>query len=319
MKLEKIYHEIVKKGIDGDIRTKKEIDDLLKREKKEYAALEANKKAFFDQDVLFNPFSDTRILNGDPKKEIKSMIVGVDVNGEELLLVDRLKDKGTNIDLVVSHHPAGRAYASFYEVMDLQVHAFVNEGINLGVAQNLLMQRKGEVARRVSAANHQRSVDIAKILKLPFLCMHTPCDNLAYQYMRKVVDKKKPSTLNDILDILYGISEYADAAKDNNPPVIITGNKASKCKNIHIEFTGGTEGPKDIYERLASCGIDTIVAMHQSEEHFKKCKEAHINVIIASHIASDALGINLMLDHLESKAKFKVYEFSGFRRFKRKK
>jgi len=58
--------------------------------------------------------------------------------------------------------------------------------------------------------------------------------------------------------------------------------------------------------------------MHQSEEHFKKCKEFNINVIFASHIASDNLGINLMLDYLESKDGLKVYEFSGFRRFKRK-
>jgi len=86
-----------------------------------------------------------------------------------------------------------------------------------------------------------------------------------------------------------------------------------------LEFTGGTEGPKEIYEKLSTKGVDTIIAMHQSEEHFKKCKEANINVIFASHIASDNIGINIMLDHLENKEKFTIYEFSGFRRFKRKK
>jgi putative NIF3 family GTP cyclohydrolase 1 type 2 len=246
------------------------------------------------------------------------MIVGIDVEGPELLLVDRLKQAGTKIDLVAAHHPEGRAFANFYEVMDLQVKVFTKEGVSLGVSENLLAERKAQVERRVSAANHARSVDIAKLLNLNFLCMHTVCDNLAYQHMNKIIGKRKPETLGDILGLLYSVPEYEEAAKNNNPPKIVIGNKSARCQRIHLEFTGGTEGPKNIYSNLSSAGVDTIIAMHQSEEHFKKCKEANINVIFASHIASDNLGINGMLDYLETKEKIKVYEFSGFRRVKRK-
>ena len=50
------------------------------------------------------------------------------------------------------------------------------------------------------------------------------------------------------------------------------------------------------------------------------CKEQNINVIVASHIASDNLGINRMLDFMEEKGKkLKVYELAGFRRIKRNK
>ena len=118
--------------------------------------------------------------------------------------------------------------------------------------------------------------------------------------------------------MLLDIPEYRQAASLNNPPKIFVGNKKAKVSKLHIEFTGGTEGPKDVYKRLAQSGVDTIIAMHQSEEHFKKCREAHINVVVASHIASDSVGINLMLDHILSKEKLKVYEFSGFKRFPRK-
>lgn len=318
MKLEVLYREIVKKGIEADIRGKKEIEKILQRKAEEYAKLDKKDKPFFDEDSLFNPFADTRILNGDLKSNITSMIVGIDVEGPELLLVDRLKQAGTKIDLVASHHPEGRAFANFYEVMDLQVKVFTKEGVSLGVSQNLLTERKAQVERRVAAANHARSVDIAKLLKLNFLCMHTVCDNLAYEYMNEIIAKDKPETLGDILDRLYSVPEYEEAAKNNNPPKIVIGNKSCLCRRIHLEFTGGTEGPQDIYGKLSSAGIDTIIAMHQSEEHYKKCKEANINVIFASHIASDNLGINAMLDHLETKEEIKVYEFSGFRRIKRK-
>ena len=47
----------------------------------------------------------------------------------------------------------------------------------------------------------------------------------------------------------------------------------------------------------------------------KKAQEEHMNVIIAGHIASDNLGLNLVLDTLEKKDKFKILPCSGFRRF----
>ncbi len=319
MKLKEVYRHIVNKGIEADIRSRKEIETLLKEKKRQFDKLSKQKRDYFDADALANPFADTRILYGDDNASIKTIIVGVDVDAGELAVVDRLNQKGKKIDLAVAHHPQGRAYAQFYDVMDLQVDIFAREGVALGTCQNLLNQRKAQVARRVSAANHSRAVDAAKLLNINFLCMHTPCDNLAYQFLRKKLDKSKPTNLADVMDVLYDIAEYKDAAKKNNPPQIVIGNKKSRCKKIHLEFTGGTEGPKSIYKELASQGVDTIIAMHQSEEHFKKSKEANINVIFASHIASDNLGINIMLDYLESKTKLKIYEFSGFKRFKRKK
>lgn len=318
MKLKKFYDEIVKKGIEADPRGKKAISDLLGKRQKEYKKLIGKDKEFYDQDSLTNPFFDSRILNGDPNAEIKSIIVGIDAEGPELLLVDRLKDKGTNIDLVVGHHPEGRAYAQFYEVMDIQADVFKNKGISLSCADDLLKKRKLQVERRVSAANHQRPVDIAKLLNLNFMCMHTPADNLACQYIENLMSKKKPKILGEVLDILLEVPEYRDAALNNNPPKIFVGDKSARVSKIHVEFTGGTEGPEEIYQKLSNAGIDTIIAMHQSESHVKKCREANINVVVASHIASDNIGVNLMLDYLLSKGKFKVYEFSGFKRVSRK-
>ena len=83
-------------------------------------------------------------------------------------------------------------------------------------------------------------------------------------------------------------------------------------------MTGGTEGSKDIFQKLSQAGIGTILAMHLSEEHFRKVRAEHINVIIAGHIASDSLGLNLLLDKLEKRQKFSIIECSGFKRVKRK-
>jgi len=318
MKLSDFYKIVVGSGINADVRSWKEIKGYLAERKREYDLLPKVQQEYFDPEFLINPFSDTRILYGDPKSDIKSIIVGIDIDGSELLVVDRLKEKGKKIDLVVAHHPQGKAYASFYEVMDLQIDVFAQEGVSLSVSENLVKERQLEVARKVNAANHSRSVDVARLLNLNFLCMHTPCDNLAHQYIKRIINKFSPKTLGKIVDILCGIPEYRYAAQNNNSPIIAVGSSSSRCSKIHFEFTGGTEGPERIYKRLSACGVDTIIAMHQSEERVKKCKELNINVIFASHIASDSLGINIMLDILENQEKLSIYEFSGFKRFSRK-
>jgi len=83
-------------------------------------------------------------------------------------------------------------------------------------------------------------------------------------------------------------------------------------------MTGGTGGSKDIYEGLSTAGVDTVVGMHISEDHRKEARKRHINVLIAGHISSDNLGINLLLDDI-LEGDVEVVPCSGFRRFPRKK
>jgi len=45
------------------------------------------------------------------------------------------------------------------------------------------------------------------------LCVHTPADNLAADFLNKEIKKKKPETLADIVRLLKEIPEYKEAAK----------------------------------------------------------------------------------------------------------
>jgi len=162
--------------------------------------------------------------------------------------------------------------------------------------------------------NHLRSVDFARVLDIPFMNIHTPADNCVNKYLSKLFLSKKPRLLKDVVDMLMKLKEYQQAMAINAGPSIIIGDKKNRAGRILVDMTGGTEGSKEMFSNIASKGISTIVCMHLSEEHFKKAKEAHINVIIAGHIASDNLGLNLLLDEIEKKEKLKFIECSGFRR-----
>ena len=57
MKLKSFYQEIIKKGIEADLRSKSQIEKILKNKKKDYEKLNKQEKDIFDNDNLFNPFS----------------------------------------------------------------------------------------------------------------------------------------------------------------------------------------------------------------------------------------------------------------------
>jgi putative NIF3 family GTP cyclohydrolase 1 type 2 len=317
LKLRKLFEKVISKGIEADPRGKKSVLKTLETRNRSYKEMKKEEKEFFDIESLTNPYADTRILHGTGDEEIKTVIVGVDMEIGELVLADRLSEKGKKIDLVIAHHPEGKAFANFYEVMYMQADILGNFGVPINIAEDLLDARIREVERRLMPANHTRAVDAAKLLDIPFMCMHTPADNMVATYLQKLINRKKPDTLDDIVRILMDIPEYREAARNNAGPKILIGSKERTAGKVFVDMTGGTEGAKDIFESMSNSGISTIVAMHLSEEHRKKAEKYHINVVIAGHISSDNLGINLMLDELQKKDSLKVIECSGFRRFSR--
>lgn len=82
-------------------------------------------------------------------------------------------------------------------------------------------------------------------------------------------------------------------------------------------MTGGTEGSKDIYERFAAAGVSTLVGMHLGEEALEKARKANLNVVIAGHVASDTLGLNLLFDEIEKDGPLEFVPASGFERIRR--
>lgn len=288
MKLSRLYDKVVRFGRDRDPR----------------------------KDSSVKSFEDTAVLYGRPAAEIKKILVGIDIELGELLLADRIRQK-TGLDLVLAHHPEGKAAAGLYRVMQLQVDLLIKLGLGRNVAQELLDERTREIERRLLPQNHMRAPDAARLLDLPFMCVHTPADNHVAFFLQALLEKKKPKRVGDIIAILLELPEYKIAAGLLSGPRVVAGSPARPAGRIFVDMTGGTEGPKEVFDKIYKAGVRTLVCMHLSEEHFKKVKDADLNVVIAGHISSDTLGLNLLLDRVEKEEKFQIFECSGFRRFRR--
>ena len=299
MTIKEIFNLAVKMGVENDLRGKKQVQEHLKEQKEKYQKLNKNKKEEFDKDKLENPYLDSRILNEANKtKQIKKILVGIDIDIGELLLAKELG----NIDLVIGHHPRGKALVSIEDVMYLQAEVLENYGVPINVAEGLLNKRISEVSRGISPKNHYQVVDAAKLLNMPLMCLHTICDNLVANFLYRKVEKEKPKYVGDLMSSLKKIPEYKEAIQRGAGPRLFAGSEENRCGKIAItEITGGTEGSPKIYEKMAQAGVGTIVGMHMSEEHKKEAEAANINAVIAGHMSSDSIGVNIFLKELVKK------------------
>ncbi|MDI6802004.1 MAG: NGG1p interacting factor NIF3 [Thermodesulfovibrionales bacterium] len=317
MKLSEFYKRAISVGMENDPRGKDGAINQLQRKKKDYENLKPNEKEIFDMESLENPYSDSRILHGTVDEDIKTILVGIDIEVGEVLLAETLRNKKLHVDLIVAHHPEGAAYANLYSVMYMQADILNRFGVPINIAEDLMEGRMKEVERKLMPVNHTRAVDAAKLLNIPFVCLHTPADNMVASHLQSQFDDKKPYTVDDIIELLREIPEYKEAEKNNAGPKILLGTKNRRAGRIFVDMTGGTEGSKNIFQSLSLSGINTIIAMHLSEEHRKEAEKNHVNVVIAGHIASDNLGLNLLLDRVAADERLEILECSGFRRIAR--
>jgi putative NIF3 family GTP cyclohydrolase 1 type 2 len=317
MTIQQIYDLALSMAIKADPRGETEVKRELARTKKKFEELSTKKKALFDKESLTNPYSDSRILFGDPKTEVKRILAGIDADASEVLLADRLREKGEKIDLLLSHHPSGSAYAGLHEVMEMQAEMFAQSGVPINLAQALIEERQGIVHRKISPANHNQAVDTARLLNVPLMSLHTITDNLGNKFMQDYLAKKTFHTVGEVYDYVCEMPEFIESTKGKAGPFIASGSENSRAGKIAVGFTGGTNVSKELYMELSKAGVGTLVEMHVSEDTLVELRKLHINVIDMGHVAADSLGMNIILDELEKKG-IEVVPCSGLIRVKRK-
>ena len=299
MKIYDAYRLAIETGMSKDPRPEAEVKKVLSDANEAYEKLEDDRKDLFDTERLWNPYTDSRFsaLAEESKDiDVTKVMWGIDIGTGEVLLADRLREKGRDISALVAHHPIGTARSRFPEVMSIQADMFHNAGMPINVAEGILKPRVDEVLRNVLGSNYNQAVDAAKLLGIPLFNVHSPADNMVQDYLEVLFSEKVPYRMSDIVDTLLTEPEFRSAARCNDGPRIMVGSKDDRCGRVVFKMTGGTSGPKEMYQKLADAGVGTVVGMHFPESHYEEARKANVNLIISGHMASDSLGINLISD-----------------------
>lgn len=241
-------------------------------------------------------------------ENIKKVAIGVDMELAEMMLAEKL-----GADLVITHHPSGGSpRINLHKVMDNQINTMTKAGVPINKAQKALQEKKGQVERGLHVSNYDRAVSAAKLLKMPFMAVHTPADILAETAVQNLLDEKlkdqPKATLKDIVEALETKAEYQ---KTSAKPVIRVGCEKDYAGKVVVTMAGGTGGGKNVIKSYFEAGVGTLVCMHMPEDVIKAVKEQNIgNIVVAGHMASDSVGINQFTDALEAKG-IEIIRMSG--------
>ncbi|MCK4257475.1 MAG: Nif3-like dinuclear metal center hexameric protein [Halanaerobiales bacterium] len=241
-------------------------------------------------------------------EDIKKVLFGVDMETAEILMAQQL-----NVDCVVTHHPkTGDPQQGLFKVMSNQIQRMVKAGVPINKAQKAIKKKIDKIERALHPANYDRVATSAKLLNMPYMGIHTPCDILAENTVQDHLDAKlndKPeATLQDVVDALMEFPEYQNTKAQ---PKIRIGGKKDYAGKVFVTMAGGTGGGADVAKAYFEAGIGTLIVMHMPEDVLDAIREQNIgNIIVAGHMASDSVGINKLIAKWEEEG-IEVIRCSG--------
>ncbi len=305
-----ILREAIERGIEHDFRPRSEVLSYYWKE-----TIESPGGGSFE-----NPYADTGVVYAaNLDLPVRRIAAGIDVGQAEILSIHEWQeDMKKPVDCFVSHHPRGKILGSFPHILKTQIGNLEALGVSMKGMEHSYDKQFKEDQEEMRDMNIYRTKNTIELLGLNYISLHTPLDNMGARFVESWIAKSRAKTLEECEHALMEIPEYRMFFEESGiKPVSHVGKGSSPLgRCILSEFTGGEDGPIEIYQRMKKSGVSTIIVMHIDEKALRAARKVHLNVISAGHITSDAIGLNLFCDVLEKKG-IEVVPIGGFIRHRR--
>lgn len=230
-----------------------------------------------------------------PGEDIRRILIGIDISAGELLLARTL-----GYDAVIAHHPVG-VRPGMWPVYRRHIELMVAAGVPEAAARAAVEGRLESLAVSGQADNYDQAPSVARRLKMPFLNIHNPLDEIGRRILQGVIDRclaKNPqATLRDVAAAIGELGEFKCAATEIKILLGDSNAPAGKTIMAHAALTnGGYAVAKAYFEN----GVNTVVYIHIAPPDLEKLRaDGRGQLIVTGHIASDSVGINPYIAELE--------------------
>jgi hypothetical protein len=228
---------------------------------------------------------------------IRRVLATIDCDVGDLLLAREL-----GCDAVLSHHPEGEASLHGWNLIRRQIDQLAEWGVSVEKAEAAIQRRIRSVELNSHGRNYGRVVQAARLLELPFLNVHLPCDVIARRLIaEKLARFNEPSSRATVADVIATLQEFPEQRLAATQPRIRLGAPDSLAGRVAVAMAGYTNGGVDVLKAYFEAGVGTVLMMHFPEGDLKEAMEQRLagNLVITGHMASDSIGINFYLDELE--------------------
>ncbi len=225
---------------------------------------------------------------------IRKILFGIDAGVPELLLAKQL-----GYDAVIAHHPqGGTATINFYQVFKRHIQQMVAAGVPI---EEAVRKRLAELEVEAHMRNYGHAVDVATLLEMPYMNIHTPLDEVGRKIMAEKVSSRirKDSTVQDVISALEELPEFKNATTEIK---IRMGKAENPAGKVVVSHGAGTNGGYEIAKTYFEHGVGTVVYIHIRPRDLERLKaEEERNLVVTGHIASDSVGINPLIHELEKR------------------
>lgn len=227
-------------------------------------------------------------------KNIKKVMIAVDVGTAELMLARSL-----GCDAVIAHHPIGVASINFFRVFDRHVEYMLEHGVPRRIARSAVNKLKERVETRTHADIYDDVVGAARLMKMPLVNIHQPCDEYMRQVILKAIKAGRTEYVSDIIDSVAKIPEFRRSATKVR---VRLGSEKSKSGNWALVVAAGTNGGYQVAKAYFDHGVSTVIYLHVDYGDLTKLREEKSagNLVVLGHLAGDSVGLNGLADRLEA-------------------
>ncbi len=243
--------------------------------------------------------ADSQILV--PGKDIRRVMVGIDVGEAEVLLAKQLR-----YDCVIAHHPCGgHASIDFHRILEKQFEFLRRAGVPEPVARAAADELITRADVGDHADNYDRTPAVARLLKMPLLNIHNPFDEVGRRIVDATVEgvARAAGSVGDGMRALEALPEMRKAVTRVK---VRLGSKANPLGRHVVHMAAGTNGGYPVAKAYFDHGVDTVLYMHIIPEELKRLKEDQgmprgKNLVVTGHMATDSLGITPYVERLRAK------------------
>ena len=227
-----------------------------------------------------------------PGKDIKKVLFCVDAGAPEILLA-----KQEGYDLLIGHHPNGLSRLDFSKVVRRHVDLMLEKGIPRKVVEDAVRDLLERTDVRAHTSNYLHEVEFARRLKMPYMNIHLPIDQITRRVLLRAIGRAGARTVGELIERLEEIHEFRAAKTDIELRMGETDDPLGKWVLL---FATGTNGGYPVAKAYFEHGLNTIIQLHIDYEELVKLRnDCRGNLVILGHMAGDSIGINIFLNDLK--------------------
>ncbi|TLZ72801.1 MAG: hypothetical protein E6K10_01535 [Methanobacteriota archaeon] len=236
-----------------------------------------------------------------PASHVRKALFGIDADGSDLLIAMQL-----GYDLLINHHPTGgESQVRFPLVLSKHADLLERAGVPRKAASAAVQALLDEHESAAHARNYDRLPSEARLLRMPLMAIHNPCDEIGRRVMDETLRRgvSKSSNVRGAIKVLNRLPEFRKAL---TKIVVRMGDEANPLGKWMVVHGAGTNGGYAVAKAAFDHGIDTVFYIHIDGGHLRRLREEYgregpKSLVVTGHIASDSIGINVLVRELRKR------------------